>query len=166
MRNPLGDLPLRHHGHDLRRLFATAIHEIKLRLHGRLAALYVRRSRLIQKPNAVDRIVELRNDGEKLRFWQIRKRILKRSERTGRELRLRGIRNDVDRRIALKEGIETPRILVPEDVERLHALGLQMVSDADDVRLEDVLVEGVGDALQNVTDTPLRLNLERVVDVS
>ena len=96
---------------------------------------------------------------------QVGERVLERGERARGELGLRRLGYDVDRRVALQEGIHAPRVVVAEHLERLHALCLQVPGDAQDVGLQYVLVEGVGHALENVARAGPGLDLERVVDV-
>ena len=165
MGDALGDLALRHHRDDLRRLLAAAVDEIELGLNAGPAPLHVRRRRFVQEANAVDRIVELRDDRQQLRFGQVSERVLERGERTGRQLGLGRIADHVHAAVAFEKRIEPPRILVADDLQRPDALGREMSRDAQDVRLQHVLVKRIRHPLKNVAATGLRLDLERVVDM-
>ena len=167
VRDALGDVPAAHHLDERRGLRAAAVDEGELRGDGGLAALDVRRGRLVEEAQAVDRVVELRDDLPEARRGQLREVVLELRERPGGERRLLRVRHDVDGRVALEEGVQAPGVLVADDLERLHAARLEELGHADDVRLEEFGREDVGvDALEDVAHAAPRLHLERVVDVA
>ena len=110
--------------------------------------------------------MELRNDLPEAGRGQLREVVLELRERAGGELRLLRVRHEVDGRVALEERVEAPRVLVADDLERGHALRLQVLRHAQDRPLQRLLREDVGvDALQDEAHPAPRFHLEGVVDV-
>ena len=165
MGDALGDLARGHHLHDLRRVAAARVDERQLLGDRGAAPLHVRGGGLVQEPQAVHGVVETRDHRLERRRGQVGEVVLEGREGAGRDRRVLRVGDEVDRGVALEEAVDAPRVLVADDLERLHSLGLQVGGHAQDVLLEDVLVEDVGDALEDVPRPSGGLHLEGVVDV-
>ena len=142
------------------------IDELELLGDVRKASLDVAGNRVVQLAQAVGRVVELRDDVLEARRRDVGEVVLELRERTADVIRLLGLADHVARGVALEELVDAPRILVGNHFEGLHALRLQELRHADDVRLEEVHVEdGRVHALQYVARARGRLDLVRLVDV-
>ena len=149
-------------------LRAATVDEREFRGDGRLAALHVRGGRFVELPQAVGRVVELRDDVAEPRRRQIREIVLELRERAPDVIRLARFRDDVTRRVALEEAVDAPGAVVRDDFERRDALRPEELRDAQDIALQELAVledRGV-DALQDVTRARRGLDLVRLVDVS
>ena len=135
--------------------------------HESTNALHVLGGGIVELLQAVRRVVELRDDVLEPRRRNVGEVVLELRERAADVVRLVRLGDDVARRVALEELVDSPRVVVADDLERLHSLGLQELRHADDVRLEEIDVEDRRvDALQDVAHARRGLDLVRLVDVA